>query len=96
MIYVGVSRLSLRVGYVHSLKEKRSILNSIKAKVGSKFNVSIVEAEEQDNHKKIVLGISAVSSSKDLVEQTMTKISDFILDNFDVEIIGEEINIENY
>lgn len=96
MICVAVSRLTLRVSYVNSLKEKRSIVSSIKAKVGNKFNVSIVEAEQQDNHKSIVLGIAAVSSKKDLVEATLEKITIFIQDNFDIEIIGEEIYIENY
>ena len=96
MICVAVSRLALRVAYVNSLKEKRSIVSSIKAKVANKFNVSIVEAEQQDNHKSIVFGIAAVSSSKVLAEETLDKITVFIQDNFDVEIALEEIYIENF
>lgn len=96
MIWVAVSRLTLRVAYVNSLKEKRSIVNSIKAKVMNKFNVSVVEAEKLDHHKSIVLGIAAVSSNKDLAEETLEKITVFIQDNFDIEIVGEEIYIENY
>ena len=96
MIWVAVSRLTLRVAYVNSLKEKRSIVNSIKAKVMNKFNVSVVEAEKLDHYKSIVLGIAAVSSNKDLAEETLEKITVFIQDNFDVEIALEEIYIEKY
>ncbi|HCW72785.1 MAG TPA: DUF503 domain-containing protein, partial [Clostridiaceae bacterium] len=68
---------------------------SIKAKVKNKFNVSVIEAEELDNHKSIVLGLSAVSSSKDIAADTIRKVADFILSNFDVELIQEETYIDN-
>lgn len=95
MIYVAAARMNFRVSYVHSLKEKRSIVNSIKAKVKNKFNVSVIEAEELDNHKSIVLGLSAVSSSKDIAAETIRKVADFILSNFDVELTQEETYIDN-
>lgn len=95
MIYVAVARMNFRVSYVHSLKEKRSIVNSIKAKVKNRFNVSVIEAEELDNHKSIVLGLSAVSSSKDIAAETIKKVADFILSNFDIELIQEETYIDN-
>jgi len=95
MIYVAAARMNFRVSYVHSLKEKRSIVNSIKAKVKNKFNVSVIEAEELDNHKSIVLGLSAVSSSKDIAAETIKKVADFILSNFDVELTQEETYIDN-
>lgn len=96
MIYVGAARLELRVSYVNSLKEKRSIVNSLKAKVRGKFNVSVIEAENLDQHKSIVLGVSVLSSDKDRVAETLRKVVDFILDNFDVEVIQEETYIENF
>ena len=95
MIYVASIRLIFRAGYVNSLKEKRSIVNSIKAKVKNKFNVSIVEAEELDNHKSIVLGLAAVSSKKDIASETLRKVTDFILGNFDIELIQEETYMDN-
>ena len=95
MIYVAAARMNFRVSNDHYLKEKRSILNSINAKVKNKFNVSVIEAEELDNHKSIVLGLSAVSSSKDIAAETIRKVADFILSNFDVELTQEETYIDN-
>ena len=91
-----MARLSFRVSYVHSLKEKRSIVNSIKAKVKNKFNVSISETEDLDQHKSIVIGLAIVSSNRDMVEGTLRKVADFILGSFDVELIQEETYIDNY
>lgn len=96
MTYVGTARLVFRVSYVHSLKEKRSIVNSIKAKVKNKFNVSIAETEDLDQHKSIVLGVACVSSDKSVVEKTMRKVADFILNSSDVELIQEETYIDNF
>lgn len=95
MIYVAAARMRFRVSYVHSLKEKRSIVSSIKTRVKNRFNVSVIEAEDLDHHKSIVLGVSAVSSNKDLADETIRKVADFILSNFDVELIQEETYIDH-
>src|SRR5437667_4117 len=53
---VGVLRLELLLPENHSLKGKRSVLRTIKARVQNKFNVSIAECEEHDLWQRAVLG----------------------------------------
>lgn len=96
MIHEGVAVLTFRVAYVHSLKEKRSIVSSMKSKVRSKYNVSVIEADHQDVHQSIVLALSVISTSKDMVESTLQNITEFLLQQFDVELMGEEYYRENY
>lgn len=96
MIHAGVAVLTFRVSYVHSLKEKRSIVSGMKSRVRAKYNVSVIEADDLDVHQRIVLAVSAISTSKDQVEGTLQKIADFLLSQFDVELIGEEYYRENY
>jgi uncharacterized protein YlxP (DUF503 family) len=62
--------------------------------VKNKFNVSISETEELDQHKSIVLGMATVSSDRSIVESTIRKATDFILNSFDVELIQEETYID--
>ncbi|NTV90209.1 MAG: DUF503 domain-containing protein, partial [Clostridiales bacterium] len=45
---IGTAVIRLRAPWARSLKDKRMIVASIVAKVGSKFNVSIAETEDQD------------------------------------------------
>lgn len=91
-----VMEIKIRVSFVSSLKEKRMILKSIKEKVKNKFNVSISEVDSQDNHKLITLGISSVSSEKDLLSNLKEKIIDYIEGNFEGEIIEVYEEIETY
>lgn len=96
MIHEGVAILTFRADYVHSLKEKRSIVSGMKAKARAKYNISIIEADLQDVHQSIVVAISTIATSKDQVEATLQNVTDFLLSQFDVELIGEEYYRENY
>ncbi len=55
--------LTLYLPGVHSLKEKRSIVKSLLARMRNKFNVSAAEVDAQDNHGRAVIGVAAVSGS---------------------------------
>ena len=95
-MFVGIGFYTLRVSYVNSLKEKRRITVSIKNKLKNKYNISISEVESNDEHKKIVFGVSCVSNSKNIVEKTMNDIIGFIEENYNIDYLKEEIIIENY
>ena len=96
MIYAGVARIGLRAAYVRSLKEKRSIVLSLKTKVQHQFKVAVAEVEDLNQHQSIVVAVAAVSNERRRVEETLHHILDYIQDNFDVEIVREEINIEQF
>ena len=68
---VGVLRLELRLPETHSLKGKRSILRSIKARVQQKFNVSIAECEEHDLWQRTILGVSQVGADQPHVDRLL-------------------------
>src|SRR5437016_10955727 len=57
---VGVLRLELLLPENHSLKGKRSVLRTIKARVQNKFNVSIAECADHDHWQRATLGVSQV------------------------------------
>jgi len=62
---VGACRLTLYLPGVHSLKEKRSVVKSLLARLRNEFNVSTAEVDAQDNHQRAVLGVACVSGSYD-------------------------------
>ena len=57
--------ITLYLPGVRSLKEKRSIVKSLLARMRNKFNVSAAEVDSQDAHGRAVLGVAAVSASGD-------------------------------
>lgn len=85
---VGVMTLDLISRGVHSLKEKRQIVSSIKEKLSRKYNISIAETAYLDVWQKIQLGVAMVSNSKVPIEKAFQQIEDFIFDNYPVQLVA--------
>ncbi len=88
---VGVFKLRLFARGVHSLKEKRSIVLSIKEKLKHRFNISIIESDFQDVWQKIEISIAMITTVKKHLEKTFMQSEELIENNYAVEIIETEI-----
>lgn len=85
--------ITLYAPWVHSLKEKRTIVKSICAKVSNKFNVSIAEIDAQDVHQTIVIGIAFIANQVSQVDKVLDTIINFIETSTEAEIIKIEKEI---
>jgi uncharacterized protein YlxP (DUF503 family) len=85
---IGCAEVKIHIPWVHSLKEKRSEVKSLCAKVKNKFNVSIAEVEEQDTHQKAVLGFACVAGDASLADSIVDTVINFIESNTEGEIIS--------
>ena len=83
----------LHAPWAHSLKEKRSIVKSLIAKLQNRYHVSAAEIDEQDTHHIIVIGVAAIVPHNAMADSLMEDISLFIEENTDAEIIDEEREI---
>ena len=90
---IAVMTFRLHAPWVHSLKEKRMIVKSIIAKLQNKFHVSAAEIDEQDVHQIIVIGVAAVVPHNAMADRLMEKMSLFVEENTEAEIIDEEREI---
>jgi len=61
-----------------SLKEKRSVIRSLRDRLRSKFNVSVAETGLQDVLDRAELSIAVISSDGRLVESMLDKIDHFV------------------
>jgi uncharacterized protein YlxP (DUF503 family) len=86
---VGVLRLELLLHDNHSLKGKRSVLRTIKARVQNKFNVSIAECDDHDLWQRATLGVSQVGSDEAHVDSCLREVVRFI-DALEIAELGEE------
>jgi len=80
-------KVTLRASWVHSLKEKRMVVKSIVQKLKNKFNISVAEAENQDTHNTLVIGIAGICANSAQSDSIMEHIITFIESNTDAEII---------
>jgi len=58
-MFLGALEFDLLLGDVHSLKHKRSVIKPILAEL-RRFSVSAAEVDEQDLHRRAVLGVGVV------------------------------------
>jgi uncharacterized protein YlxP (DUF503 family) len=84
---IGVLTIKIYLPWVHSLKEKRSVLKSIMSKTGKRFNISIAEIDHQDTLQTIAIGIAGIAANAALADSVLDKILNFIENNSDGELI---------
>jgi len=60
---IGVLQVELAIDEPRSLKDKRRVVNSLKARLHQRHQVSVAEVGSQDDHHTAVLGITMASSS---------------------------------
>lgn len=80
----------------HSLKGKRGVVRSIKARVGNKYNVSIAECDDHDNWQRITLGVAQIGNERDHVDRSLRDVATFI-EGLGLAEVGEEtFEFENF
>ena len=96
VVVVGVLQLTLFLPENHSLKGKRQVLRAIKARVRTKFNVSIAESDSHDMWQRAELGICQVGNDRAFVDSALREVVNFI-DALGLAPLGEErLEIINY
>src|SRR5829696_2571684 len=75
---LGVCRLELLLPDNHSLKGKRSVLQSLLGQVRRKFNVALAEVEDQDSWQVAGLGFVVVSADARHADRMMAEVIDFL------------------
>jgi uncharacterized protein YlxP (DUF503 family) len=90
----GVCRIKLHIPQNQSLKQKRRVIKSITARLRNQYNISISEVDDQDLWQIATLGISCVSNNSNHIDETLTKVVNYITQNYpELEIIEREVEI---
>jgi len=69
---VGTALIELHIPASTSLKAKRSVLNSVKERLRSRFNASVSEVDYQDLWQRAAIGVAVVGIEKRVVENTLS------------------------
>jgi uncharacterized protein len=73
---VGVLTLEIELPYSHSLKEKRAVLQKMRDRLRSRFNVAFAELDNQDLWQVATLGVVSISNSQEVLQSTLQKALD--------------------
>jgi len=76
-MFVGILKLRFMLYAIHSLKEKRSLSQSIMRRIQNKFKVSLAEVDHLESLDELVLGFSLIGNEQRILSAQMAKIENF-------------------
>ncbi|MGJ8635375.1 MAG: DUF503 domain-containing protein [Phycisphaerales bacterium] len=84
---IGVLQIELDIPGAMSLKDKRSVVKSIKDSCHRHHMVSVAEVGALDVWNKAVLGVSVVSNSGMIAGRTLDRVMDRVRSMLDCEVV---------
>ncbi|MGM0374243.1 MAG: DUF503 domain-containing protein [Chloroflexota bacterium] len=75
---IGLLTIHLRIPGCASLKEKRSQIKPLLARLHREFNISVAEIDYQDTWQNALIGITLVSNDGKHTERTLQKVVTWI------------------
>ena len=90
---VGSLRVRLLLRQSRSLKDKRQVVQGIKDRLRSRFNVSVAEVESQDNRQLAVLGFAMVGNEVYHVRTTLEQIVSSLRGHPVAELVDHQMEI---
>jgi len=72
---IALLTIELYLPITNSLKEKRSVLRPLIARLRKEYNISICEADAQDQLSRAVLEVVCVSGSRALAHRQMQNVA---------------------
>jgi len=87
---VGLLRLEVHVPNARTLKDKRSVLNSLKDQLRGRFNISVAEVDANETWQRATVGISTVGNSRAYAEGLLREVMAWVRTTRLVELITVE------
>jgi len=90
---IGILRFTLFIQESNSLKEKRMVLHSLKAKLRNNFNVAVAQIEDEDKWQKVTLAVVGVEKDRKNTNSILSHVINFIENFHDIVLINHEMEL---
>jgi uncharacterized protein YlxP (DUF503 family) len=91
---VGILTVYLHLPGCASLKEKRSRLKPLLARLHREFNISVAEIDRQDSWQEAVIACALVSNEKGHADRSLRAVVNWIESAWpDVSLVDDQIEI---
>ena len=90
---IGILKLVLFIQDSNSLKEKRMVLHSLKARLRNSFNVAVTQIDDEDKWQKTTLAVVGVERYRKNMNRILSDTVNFI-ENFNrINLIDYEMEL---
>jgi uncharacterized protein YlxP (DUF503 family) len=90
---IGILKLTLFIQESNSLKEKRMVLHSIKARLRNNFNVAVSQIDDEDKWQKTTLAVVGIEKNRNNMNSVLSNIVNFIEQVNSVDLIDYEMEL---
>ena len=87
---VGILHVEVHVPQAQSLKDKRSVLKSLRDQVRGRFNVAVAELDPNEKWQRATMGISTLGDDRAHVEGLLRRVTEWLRATRLVELIRIE------
>lgn len=84
---VGCLQVEVHLPLSRSLKDKRSVLKSVRDQLRHRFNVAVAEVNSNETWQRATLGISSVGQDRAYVEGLLRELTEWLRATRLVELI---------
>lgn len=95
-MWIAVIRLDLLIPGSRSLKDRRQAVKSLKERLRHRFDVACSEVGDLDSWNRAILGISAVSNEKPLLQDLASEVSRYAQNDANVQMTGFQKDFLHY
>ena len=90
---IGIIQFELSIPWAESLKDKRSVVKSLKDKVRRKFNVSVAEVGANDEWRTAMIGMATVGNETKFVQSVCDNVVRWVEENCEANVEDYEVKI---
>jgi uncharacterized protein YlxP (DUF503 family) len=90
---VGILKLALFIYNSSSLKQKRMVLHSLKARLRNNFNVAVTQIDDEDKWQKATLAVVGAEIDRKNMNSTLSNILNFIEGFNGINLIDYEMEL---
>lgn len=90
---VGILKLVIIIQDSNSLKQKRMVLHSLKARLRNKFNVAVAQIADEDKWQKSTLAVVGVEKNRNSINSILSRVVNFIENANSLELVNYEMEL---
>jgi hypothetical protein len=90
---IGILRLTIFIHESSSLKEKRMVMHSLKARLRNRFNVALTQIDDDDKWQKATLAVVGVERDRKNMNSKLSAILNFIEEFNNINLIDHEMEL---
>jgi uncharacterized protein YlxP (DUF503 family) len=90
---IGILKLSLFIPESQSLKERRMVLHSLKARLRNTFNVALAQIDDEDKWQKADLVVVSVGRDRKNIDSLLCRVVNFVQSFNRVNLIDYETEL---